>query len=70
MTSVFQDFTIFIHMKPRKKSNRVHQLIVGKQRENQVAQGFFDGRFVERSEESKKVYKRNIKHKKEDKELN
>ena len=57
-------------MKPKKKSNQVHQLIVGKQRENQVTQGFFDGRFVERSEESKKVYKRNLKHKKEDKESN
>ena len=53
-------------MKPKKKSNQVHQLIVGKQRENQVAQGFFDGRFVERAEESKKVYKRSVKHKKEE----
>lgn len=57
-------------MKPKKKSNQVHQLIVGKQREKQVAQGFFDGRLVERSEESKKVYKRNLKHKNEDKESN
>lgn len=55
-------------MKPKKKPNQVHQLIVGKQRENQVAQGYFDGRFVERSEESKKVYKRNSKHKKEEKD--
>ena len=52
-------------MKPKKKPNQVHQLIVGKQRENQVAQGFFDGRFVERTEESKKNYKRNVKHKKD-----
>ena len=52
-------------MKSKKKKNPLHQLIVGNQRENQVAQGFFDGRFVERSEESKKVYKRNTKHKKE-----
>jgi hypothetical protein len=28
------------------------------QREKQVEQGFFDGRFVQRAEESKKVYKR------------
>lgn len=54
----------------KKKKDPLHNLIVGKQRENQVAQGFFDGRFVERSEESKKVYKRNLKHKKEDKESN
>lgn len=56
-------------MKLKKKPNQVHQLIVGKQRENQIAQGFFDGRFVERSEESKKVYKRNSKHKKEENDV-
>jgi hypothetical protein len=31
-------------------------------RESQKEQGFFDGRFVERSEESKKKYKRKPKH--------
>ena len=55
-------------MKSKKKKNQLHQLIVGNQRENQVAQGFFDGRFVERSEESKKVYKRKPKHTKDKKD--
>ena len=54
----------------KKKKDPLHNLIVGKQRQEQVSQGFFDGRFVERSEESKKVYKRNVKHKKDDKESN
>ncbi len=50
----------------KKKQDPIHKLVVGKQRENQVSQGFFDGRFVQRSEESKKVYKRKTKHKGED----
>ena len=41
-------------------------MTVGKQREKQVEQGFFDGRFVQRSEESKKVYKRKEKHQKKE----
>jgi hypothetical protein len=55
-------------MKPKKDKDKekVHKLIVGKQREKQISQGFFDGRFVERTEESKKVYTRSVKHKKED----
>lgn len=36
---------------------------VGVTREYQKEQGFFDGRFVSRSEESKKLYKRKTKHK-------
>jgi hypothetical protein len=57
-------------MKPKKDKDKekVHKLIVGKQREKQISQGFFDGRFVERTEESKKNYKRNLKHKKDDDE--
>jgi hypothetical protein len=31
-------------------------------RQQQIADGFFDGRFVSRSEESKKVYTRKTKH--------
>ena len=50
-------------MKSKKDTEKVHKLIVGKQREEQKSQGFFDGRFLERSEESKKVYKRKAKHK-------
>ena len=39
-------------MKPKK--DKLHKMTVGKQREQQVEQGFFDGRFVQRAEESKK----------------
>jgi hypothetical protein len=37
-------------------------------RESQKSQGFFDGRFVARVEESKKSYKRKPKHPNEDDE--
>jgi hypothetical protein len=46
-------------MKPGK--DKLHKMTVGKQREKQVEQGFFDGRFVQRAEESKKVFKRKEK---------
>lgn len=36
---------------------------VGVTREYQKEQGFFDGRFVSRSEKSKKLYNRKTKHK-------
>ena len=45
----------------KKKQNpkkQVHQLILGKQRTQQVEQGYFDGRFVQRAEPSKKIYRR------------
>jgi hypothetical protein len=48
-------------MKP-KKDDKLHKMTVGKQREKQVEQGFFYGRFIQRSEESKKVYNRKEKH--------
>jgi len=41
-------------------------MTVGKQREKEVEQGSFDGRFVQRTEESKKVSKRKEKHPKKD----
>lgn len=47
-------------MKFIKKLNLIRQF--NKQRDKQLEQGFFDGRFVQRSEESKKVYKRKEKH--------
>ncbi len=53
-------------MKPKK--DKLHKMTVGKQREQQVEQGFFDGRFVQRAEESKKNYKRKEKHPKKDSE--
>ena len=33
-------------------------------RQQQVADGFFDGRFVPRSEDPKNLYNRKVKHKK------
>jgi hypothetical protein len=36
----------------------VNQLVVGQQREKQKEQGFSDGRFVQRAEPSKKIYRR------------
>jgi hypothetical protein len=45
------------------KNTKLHQMIVGSQRTEQIAQGFFDGRFVQRSEKSKKIYSRKSKHK-------
>jgi hypothetical protein len=40
---------------PKKE---VRQLILGQQRTQQVEQGYFDGRFVQRVEPSKKIYRR------------
>lgn len=48
-------------MKP-KKQNPLHNLRIARERAFQIQQGFFDGRFIERSEPSKKIYKRNPKH--------
>ena len=46
-------------MKPKKNPKKeVHQLVIGQQREKQKEQGFFDGRFVQRAEPSKKIYRR------------
>ena len=53
----------------KSNKDKLHKMTVGKQREKQVEQGFFDGRFVQRSEESKKVYRRKDKHPKKASEL-
>ena len=45
------------------KTNVVHQIRLGASRESQKQQGFFDGRFVARVQESKKTYTRKQKHK-------
>jgi hypothetical protein len=39
-----------------------HKIRLTASRESQKSQGFFDGRFVARAEESKKSYKRKPKH--------
>jgi hypothetical protein len=37
---------------------------LGASRKSQLEQGYFDGRFVQRSQQSKKVYTRKQKHQK------
>jgi hypothetical protein len=44
-----------------KKYNQ-HKMKRTQIRQQQIADGFFDGRFVSRSEESKKAYTRKTKH--------
>jgi hypothetical protein len=46
-----------------KKKADLHKVKLGVERENQKDQGYFDGRFVEKQEKSKKAYKRKPKHK-------
>jgi hypothetical protein len=43
--------------------NKLHKMRLAVQREKQKTEGFFDGRFVQRTEESAKKYKRKQKHK-------
>lgn len=47
-----------------KEKNILHKMILGSQRVAQKEQGFFDGRFVERSIDLKNNYTRKKKHKK------
>lgn len=46
-----------------RKNSPAHNLRLAQQREAQKAQGYFDGRFVARSENSERVYSRKQKHK-------
>jgi len=48
---------------PKINKDKLLQINVAASRESQREQGFFDGRFVQRAEPSKKVYKRKSKHK-------
>lgn len=41
----------------------LHKMELGKERKNQLAQGFYDGRYRTKTVPSGKVYKRNLKHK-------
>ena len=45
-----------------------HKIRLAASRESQKSQGYFDGRFVQRAEESKRTYKRKPKHPKRDDE--
>tara|TARA_R110002020_G_scaffold52778_2_gene148115 strand:+ start:637 stop:810 length:174 start_codon:yes stop_codon:yes gene_type:complete len=55
-------------LKPNKKAEmkRLHKMKIGVERESQLEQGYFDGRFVEKVEKSQKQYSRKQKHKNED----
>ncbi len=44
-------------------TNQTLKINLGASRESQKQQGFFDGRFVSRVEQSKKSYTRKTKHK-------
>ena len=44
-------------------NNQILKINLGASRESQRQQGYFDGRFVERAEQSKKIYTRKNKHK-------
>ena len=46
----------------KKVVRDLHKVKLAASRESQKEQGFFDGRFVARAEESKKIYKRKHKH--------
>ena len=52
--------------KDRITKEQLHKLKVGSERESQIDQGYFDGRFRERVEKSKKYPKRKPKHKNKD----
>jgi len=41
---------------------------LGASRKSQLEQGYFDGRFVQRAEQSKKVYTRKQKHRRQNHE--
>jgi primosomal protein N' len=45
------------------EKNKLHKIRLGIQRVSQKSQGFFDGRFVSRSERDKTKYSRKLKHK-------
>lgn len=47
----------------KKKKRDIRELAKKEIREDQIESGYFDGRFVERSEKSKKAYSRKKKHK-------
>ena len=46
-----------------RKNSPAHNLRLAQQREAQKAQGYFDGRFVSRSENSARIYSSKQKHK-------
>ena len=51
-------------------NKKLHTLKLGVNRASQKEQGFFDGRFVSRTERDKTKYSRKLKHKKSNTESN
>lgn len=67
---MFSSFVVFITMKLNsakisliKFDEKNHQIIISAVRNQQRLQGFFDGRFREKKQLSKKYYTRKTKHK-------
>jgi len=56
-------FYINVNQKKEKMKIATIKMNVGATRNSQKEQGFFDGRFVSRTEKSKKDYNRKQKHK-------
>lgn len=56
-------FYVYVNQKIEKMKISTIKMNVGATRNSQKEQGFFDGRFVSRTEKSKKDYIRTQKHK-------
>ena len=56
-------FYVYVNQKIEKMKISTIKMNVGATRNSQKEQGYFDGRFVSRTESSKKDYKRKQKHK-------
>jgi len=63
LSSCQLSFYINVNQKIEKMKIATIKMNVGATRNSQKEQGFFDGRFVSRTEKSKKDYNRNQKHK-------
>ena len=61
----FQFFSFYINVNQKIEKMKIAtiKMNVGATRNSQKEQGFFDGRFVSRTEKSKKDYNRKQKHK-------
>ena len=56
-------FYVYVNQKIEKMKISTIKMNVGATRNSQKEQGYFDGRFVSRTEKSKKDYDRKSKHK-------
>lgn len=55
-------------MKRNKKSKALRNKVKALRREKMKSEGYYDGRFKQRSEKSKKLYNRKNKHRGKDEE--